>query len=131
MEQEQIISEISTLKERTKSHSRRLDEVEEKMDDLPDLKAMMNSVITTNEKQSETLEKINDNLTELSKGYHEMSSEQKLIAKEQKQMGERLGKLETSKIDWNEVFRATPGKVIPAVITGVVVTLILVWLGFK
>jgi len=65
MDNLEIVKAVSQVKEKTDSHEKRLNSLEVKSEKMPRLETLMEMVIETNNKQSDTLDKVNDNLTRL------------------------------------------------------------------
>jgi predicted nucleic acid-binding Zn-ribbon protein len=62
---DQTLQRITRVEEKTSSNENRISAVESKTEDIPELKTLMKLTIETNKEQSQTLLKINENLTGL------------------------------------------------------------------
>jgi chromosome segregation ATPase len=62
---ENALQRITRLEEKAHSNEKRVSTVENKTEDIPELKTLMKMTIETNKEQSQTLLKINENLTGL------------------------------------------------------------------
>lgn len=115
-----IMAKISRLEEKTKSNSKRITNIEEKIESLPRLETLMQMVIETNNKQSETLDKINENLTGL-------NSEMKSMSNKVNTLDDRVDVLEKDK----ENRRIDTLEIVKKVFVGIILVVIGGILGIK
>lgn len=85
---ESIETKVSVHEEKIKVINKRIDDLEDKTEDLPRIDTLMEMVVKTNERQTVAIEKLNENITELNNGYKE-------IKDGHTQLNARLGSLET------------------------------------
>ncbi len=124
MENSEIVAKISTLTQENKEQNKRLDKLEDKAESIPRLEVLMQMVVDTNEKQSNTLDMINQNLTGL-------NGEMKNLSSQVSTLGGRVEKLEETETEKKEFLPKLVKQTIFVVVPGLVLAALALYFGLK
>lgn len=135
MDERQCNSRIAALEERVKASNKRIDSLEERTEDVPKILVLLEQQIETNKAQNKQFKEITDTLNIISKNLTELHVGQKELTKDNRDLGERIGKIETdiheskesSTIDINRLLK----RVVFVAIPSIVALALGVWLGLR